>query len=130
MKLIFQHLSYGLGIGSTIYLIYGLLPHADDPRYTPFEIASVLIVSMLIGLLSLIFQTDRISWTLQLVIHAVCTFVLVAAMGLINHWFTLQTMFQNALWSFLLVYVLVWVFLALDQLVTLRQINRRLKERR
>lgn len=130
MKIVFRHLSYGLGVGSTVYLIYGLLPHADDPRYTPFEIASVLIVSMLIGLLSLIFQTDRISWPLQLLIHAVVTFGLIVTMGIINRWFTLQTMFRSAFWSFLIVYVLVWAFLALDQLVTLRQINRRLKERR
>lgn len=128
MKTVIHHALYGLCIGSTTYLLFSLIPGDFSDVYSRTEIISVMLMSVLIGLLSLVFQIERLNTLVALVIHAIGTFGLVLATGVYNQWFTWQTAVQKGTLPIAVAYLLIWLVLEADQVVTLRRINRRLKQ--
>ncbi|GEK29203.1 DUF3021 domain-containing protein [Furfurilactobacillus siliginis] len=130
MKTVIHHALYGLCIGSTTYLLFSLVPGNFNVVYSRTEVISVMLMSVLIGLLSLIFQVERLKPLVALLIHAVGTFGLVLFTGVYNQWFTWQTAIQQGTLPIVIAYLLIWLVLEADQLVTLRRINRRLAQTR
>lgn len=86
---------------------------------------SVLIVGGLIGLLSLIFDTD-LSYLAALLIHFILTVFLALIMIAINHWhINLASFFM-----IVLIYVIIWGITRINQDHDVRQINQRLRNRK
>lgn len=126
MKLLNKCISYfltGVGFGSTSYLAILTFVYPKGAP-TPIGFISVFIMSGLIGLLSMIFETD-LPFTIALIIHLVGTFVLFILMILISK-FPLS---QMAIGLFLLIYLIVWAVVLLMQVNTVHKINSRIKKR-
>lgn len=126
MKLLKKSISYfltGVGFGSTSYL--AILTFAY-PNVAPIPIGfiSVFIMSGLIGVLSMIFETD-LPFTIALIIHFAGSFILFILMILISK-FPLS---QMAIGLFLLIYLIVWAVVILMQVNTVHKINSRIKKR-
>lgn len=85
MKKVFSAMLSGLRTGSLAYL-FVLLFNIQKSPVTKWNIISVLIMSACIGLVSLIFKSDRFSFLKLLMIHFLLTLGLVAAMMISNDW--------------------------------------------
>lgn len=126
MKLLGKCLLYscvGIGIGAVCYLsiltfIYpGVAP-------TVLGLISVFVISALIGLLSMIFETDM-PFTYAIGIHLVGTFLLYVIMNLINNW----PINRWTVFIFVLVYLIVWLIVILTQGSKIHRLNMKIKQR-
>ncbi|KRL07903.1 DUF3021 domain-containing protein [Schleiferilactobacillus perolens] len=117
----------GIGIGSFVYLMV-LALGIQTSAPTPQNIMSILVMSALIGILSLLFEVERWPFLVLLAIHMVGVAILVAAMMSFNHWGSFLV--QGSFWLFyLFIYVAVWGIIYLDQAMRVSRINRALAER-
>ena len=126
MKLLKKCISYfltGVGFGSTSYLAILTFVY---PKVAPTQIGfiSVFIMSGLIGLLSMIFQTD-LPFLIALIIHLAGSFILFILMMIISN-FALN---QATIGLFFLIYLIVWAVVILMQVKTVHKINKRIKKR-
>lgn len=122
--------SYGLIgalIGSLTYLI--ILLTQGTTTVTPQNIISVLVMSILIGWVSMIFEYD-LNYILELIIHFVVTLTLVMAMCSYNGWLSslLNGTWINLLF-FVIIYILIWAGLYLNQTIDARKLTKLVKIR-
>lgn len=127
MKKFFRYALLGVLIGSLTFLV--VLLFTGPTTVTPKEIISVLLMSAGIGLVSSIFE---IEWNmlLEVVIHFILTFGLVALTSGYNNWpseFSINTLFSFGI--FVLIYVAIWVGLYVVQLVDMKRLNQKIKLR-
>lgn len=112
----------GVGYGAITYLIVttflyvGMVP-------TKKEVISVFIVSGLIGLLTIIFESD-LAILPSLVLHLLGTFLLFLLMVWINHW----TITWLTFLIFLVVYLIIWLICIMEQRKSINKINSQLKK--
>lgn len=118
----------GVGYGSVAYLLT-LMVHLDWLPTRPEQIGWVLIMSALIGELSQIFESERWSFTLALILHFCGTLVLVAATLTINGWQTTLLGSRGYLLVFVMIYVGVWVIITINRHLQTSKINRALSQR-
>lgn len=113
----------GIGIGAVCYL--SILTFAY-PGVAPIILGliSVFVISALIGLLSMIFETD-LPFTYAIGIHLIGTFLLYGSMNLINKW----PISRWTVFIFVLVYLIVWLFLILVQWDKINKLNAKIKRR-
>lgn len=124
MKRILRRFLKGLAIGSTTYLVL-LTAHSQNTLPTVLNTVTVMIIGGLIGIATFIFQTD-LNYFVALVLHFIITVLLVIVMFQLNHWvFGFQ-----ALWWFVLAYLVIWIVLRLQQQRDVNQINRQLNKRK
>lgn len=129
LKKILIEIQAGLRTGSLVYLLT-LLFSIQKSSPTAGNIISILIMSGLIGILSLLFDlTDRISFLLILIFHFIGTASLASGMMVYNGWGDLIFSWNFGL-DFVLIYLFVWLLVYLDTLIKTKKINRALKERR
>ncbi|MFC4761357.1 DUF3021 domain-containing protein [Fructobacillus durionis] len=133
MKKILQHMIAGLGFGSASYLIILMMNAAAyhlDGVYLPLEdMLAVLTMSVLIGLLSLIFDSDRLTFLTEFIIHLLGTSVLFWVTGQLTNCFH-TNMNNPLLWFyFLLSYAIIWGIIRLNQEKQVAAINAALKKR-
>lgn len=114
----------GVGFGEFSYL--AILTFVN-PGIAPTTLgfASVLIMSGLVGVLSMIFETE-LPFTVALLIHLVGTFLLILLIGVINNW----ALNLLSLTLFVLIYAAIWAVIILTQLSTIRKINEKIKSRK
>ncbi|MHA8137624.1 DUF3021 domain-containing protein [Lactobacillaceae bacterium Scapto_B20] len=103
IKLFINYTLIGMSIGSLVYLLN--IVGNQRTVITQSEIISLLIMSGLIGDLSFIFWWHRLPFILQLLIHYLCTVVLVFITGLYNHW--VGGLVSYLIW-FTGTYVIIW----------------------
>ncbi|MBD7894140.1 DUF3021 family protein [Limosilactobacillus sp. Sa3CUN2] len=112
----------GVGYGAITYLVVttflyvGMVP-------TKKEVISVFIVSGLIGLLTIIFESD-LAMLPSLVLHLFGTFLLFLLMVWINHW----TITWLTFIIFLVVYLIIWLICIIEQRKSINKINSQLKK--
>ena len=124
MKRILRRFLKGLAIGSTTYLVL-LTAHSQNTLPTVLNTVTVMIIGGLIGIATFIFQTD-LNYFVAVVLHFIITVLLVIVMFQVNHWaFGFQ-----ALWWFVLAYLVIWIVLRLQQQRDVNQINRQLNKRK
>ena len=99
MKKIATSMLEGLRTGSLAYLLVLAFRIQESP-VTTSNILSILIMSALIGLFSLLFEIERFSYLVQLMIH------------------------------FIVIYILIWLFVRLDIYLKTKKINEALLKRR
>ena len=112
----------GVGFGATTYLI--IITFASPSVPTRLGVISVLIISGLIGILSMIFAID-VPPAIAFSVHIMGTFLLVLLMCWINKW-------PINFWLvgvFVLVYIVIWLIIILSQRQTVKEINSSIKKR-
>ena len=124
MRLLFKRFCMGIGYGAVTYLIVVTL-RIQSSMPSILNTASVLIISGLIGVASLVFELD-IGYLTALLIHFVITCGLIAVMIWINHWeFTFITLIMTVI-----IYLIVWGLMRLNQVNDVSRINRKLRDRK
>lgn len=117
-----------MGFGSFVYLM--VITFRLQTRLPSIQnTASILLMSILIGLLSLIFQSERLPFALELSIHFILTLAIVALTVSYNGWskFILRS---PLFWViFLLVYLVIWLVVYLNLFLNVQEINGQLKKK-
>lgn len=127
MKKFGKYLDYfvtGMGFGAISYLcvLTFIYPGVAPSR---LGLISVLVISGLIGVLSMIFKTD-LPITLAIFIHLVGTFIAFIVMALINQW----NIGVVSICLFFLIYLIIWIILIGEQKRTINQLNARIRARK
>lgn len=120
----------GTQTGSAVYLIVLALSIQKNPPTTS-NIVSVMVMSGLIGLLSLMLKAveERFSFLFFLALHFVGVAVLACCFMLYNNWGFLITNWHFWL-DFILIYLFVWFLVSVDSIIKTKKINEALKNRR
>ncbi|PDY77421.1 DUF3021 domain-containing protein [Bacillus cereus] len=118
----------GLGIGSLVYMIV-LLSKNNTIFITQAEIISVLIISACAGILTFVFDIERISYLFALVIHFFMMFLVVYCISVYNHWIEI---FPTAdfLGGVFLIYVFSWLISFLNTKKDAKELNMLLKNKK
>lgn len=129
IKTLIVYAMYGIMVGATMYLLV-MMTGVHVFSVTPVNIVALFVLSGLIGLLSRLFDGDRLSFIQQLSIHFVATFVLVVAVNAVMHWHFLST----GTWLrfgliFLAVYFIVWLGWYVQTRLTADSMNAQLQAR-
>lgn len=124
-KMIIYYL-IGVGFGGLIYIVS--LWSVSASQQTVGQITNVVLLSGLIGLISMIFESDSLPFTVQLVIH----FVLVYAVILLMNWLGGNDVLWNWLFfgNFILTYLVVWAVVYYTFYRRVSNINRKLAEKK
>lgn len=124
-KMIIYYL-IGVGFGGLIYIVS--LWSVSASQQTVGQITNVVLLSGLIGLISMIFESDSLPFTVQLVIH----FVLVYAVILLMNWLGGNDALWNWLFfgNFILTYLVVWAVVYYTFYRRVSNINRKLAEKK
>ena len=95
----------GVGYGATTFLLF--VAFDGFQSVTTFNVLSVLIISGLIGVLTLVFDLDNWSYLVELLLHFLGTFSLILVMMWLNHWLSLQN-WLNFCISFIGIYLIIF----------------------
>lgn len=116
----------GIGYGATTFLLF--IAFNNIPNVTAFNVLSVLIISGLIGVLTLVFDLDRWAYFVELLIHFFGTFSLILLMMWLNHWLVAQNLLGFII-SFLLIYLIILLTVELKISFDIKRVNNKLAER-
>ncbi|PFB13697.1 DUF3021 domain-containing protein [Bacillus cereus] len=118
----------GLGIGSLVYMIV-LLSKNNTIFITQAEIISVLIISACAGILTFVFDIERISYLFALVIHFFMMFLVVYCISVYNHWIEIFPT-TDFLGGVFLIYVFSWLISFLNTKKDAKELNMLLKNKK
>lgn len=123
-KAVLVYLLVGIGVGSFISLLSFTVNH-DTPSMTQFIL--LMMMSAIMGLLSLIFEYDKITFITQLVSH----FLLEMLTYCIFIWLTFGNVIIAIvnLPTFLITYVIIFIYFRKQGRDNARRINQVLTER-
>jgi len=123
-KAVLVYLLVGIGVGSFISLLSFTLNH-DTPSMTQFIL--LMMMSAIMGLLSFIFEYDKITFITQLVSH----FLLEMLTYCIFIWLTFGNVIIAIvnLPTFLITYVIIFIYFRKQGRDNARRINQVLTER-
>ncbi|BDZ30291.1 DUF3021 domain-containing protein [Lactiplantibacillus sp. WILCCON 0030] len=125
LKKIVHNAMSGIGFGSFAYMLI-MLFKVQPIMPTTANILSILVMSVGIGMVSLIFQSDALPWLTELGIHFVGTFFLVAAMMGFNHWPIVPSFWV----TFVALYVICWIIIRVQRYLQVERINSAIAKRR
>jgi len=124
MKSLLRVMIGGSGYGAVAYLV-ALALRLQPNLPTAGNIISVLLMSALIGGLTLIFNSESLAYPVALLIHVLGTLALVTGTMWLNNW--------GVTWSFLgtfvVAYLLLWGAVRFNQFLRIEKINRVLAQR-
>ncbi|WP_367377066.1 DUF3021 domain-containing protein [Levilactobacillus cerevisiae] len=116
----------GTGYGAVAYLVM----MAIKPSYAATSlsaIVSLLVMSAAIGLISMIFDSERLNFLAALSLHFVGTLLLVVGRQVYVD--GEQFPIVGFLVAYILIYVVVWAVVALNQHLRVTEINRAIVKR-
>jgi len=125
LKKIARNAMNGIGFGSFSYILI-LLFKVQPIMPTTANIISVLVMSVGIGMVSLIFESDSLPWLAEFGIHFVGTFLLVAGMMAFNHWPIVPSFWV----IFVALYVICWIIIRVRRYLQVERINTAIARRR
>lgn len=132
LKINVNAFAFGVTIGSTLYLLVIAAGLQLTPP-TAKNILSIMFMSGLIGLLSQIFDIDSLPYLTALVLHFLCTFMLVSMMMAYNGWlfneWQLPKFWFGYFLEYLIIYGLAWGIIELMISTKVKRINQALKKR-
>lgn len=112
--------------GSLTYLL-ALLVSVQTIEITTKDIVGVLLMSAAIGLLTLIFTIDRLSYLAAIIIHLLGTFALVILTDRLTGVF--HGILNLNFWLiFVTAYLVIWLIIKVDQQTQVDRINAALKK--
>ncbi|KRK85859.1 hypothetical protein FC99_GL002348 [Levilactobacillus koreensis JCM 16448] len=115
-----------MSYGAVAYLLL-IAFHVTSDTVSPKIVVSLFLASGAIGVLSLIFDSDHeeVAWPLAFTIHLVGTAAVILLLMVYNNWSV-----GLSFWiDFVLVYIVIWVTVMLNQRLRVSQINQALKQR-
>lgn len=119
-------MSIGLLIGSFIFLLI-LLIQMKPVVVTPEDIIRVLVMSALIGLLSMIFSIERLNFFIALLIHYLGVVLIVGVSDNVTDLLGNPVSYFAEITG---IYVITWVILHVLTALNVRSINNALKQKR
>ncbi|GCF93244.1 hypothetical protein NRIC_11350 [Enterococcus florum] len=114
-----------IGIGCGIFTFFSMVYVNQEIRTMAF---SFIGLSIVIGLLSLIYEYEKIPLLLRTMIHLGGSFLAFMAIAVINQWFTLKfivVLFASLF--FLLIFFAIWSGYYIKYRRDVEQINQKLK---
>lgn len=125
MKRILKLLGQSVGIGSAICMLFALI-YADN--HVRKIVLSFVLLSVVIGLLSLIYEAKKVPLLAQTLIHLGGSFIAFLIVARINQWFPFKwQVIASASISFFLIFFGIWIFNYLKYKQEINQINQKLK---
>ena len=122
IKEILRHVIHGFGYGSFIYMIC-IIFFSEQTHVDATNTLTLLVMSGLIGILSMIFDVERFSYLVALILHFIGTLMITlgaASLTLGLH----EVLYAPTLWfSFLTIYVAVWVFIKINLRLKVERVN-------
>ena len=90
------------------------------------------ILGIVIGWISLIFKTERFSFTIQIIIHFVLVTICVLAAGYFGKWYditNIKSMLSLLVWI-IIIYAISWVFSLVLTKKDIKEINQAIQKRK
>lgn len=125
-----------IGLSSSYTIVtFDLLADSNAPITGKELLEQVIIAAILgivIGLISLIFRTERINFTIQLFIHFIVVTICVFVAGSFGEWYdvTSVTTIISLLISIIIIYIISWGIALLLQKRDIEEMNLFIQKRR
>lgn len=124
MKKIIKMLAQSIGFGSTICMLFAFVFADSGVRKI---VVSFVLLSVVIGLLSLIYDVKRLSLLVQTLIHMGGSFVAFMIAAGVNQWFPFRwQVILSASVTFFLIFFGIWIFYYLKYKREIQRINQKL----
>lgn len=124
MKQIIKLVGQSIGVGSTICMLSAFI-FADN--HVRKIVLSFVLLSVVIGLLSLIYEAKKLPLLAQILIHLGGSFIAFLIVAGINQWFPFKwQVIASASISFFLIFFGIWIFNYLKYKQEINQINQKL----
>ncbi|WP_251868082.1 DUF3021 domain-containing protein [Enterococcus malodoratus] len=125
MKKVIKRLGQAIGIGSTICMLFAFIFTDNDVRKI---VASFVLLSVVIGLLGMIYSVKRLPMLAQTLIHMGGSFIAFLITAGVNDWFPFKwQVIMSASLSFFLIFFAIWIFYYLKYKRDIQQINQKLR---
>ncbi|GLC87119.1 DUF3021 domain-containing protein [Lysinibacillus piscis] len=93
------------------------------------QVIIAILLGAAIGLLTIIFEWERLAFTIQLLIHLLAVTICVLVAGYFGQWFEHSGVLYVLL-SEAIIYILVWLILHVLQTRDIEKINREIQKRK
>ncbi|MGL6299833.1 DUF3021 domain-containing protein [Streptococcus iniae] len=127
MKKIINAYIYGIGVGGIIYMLSLLA--SDVKTQTISNIVSCLIFSGFMGVVSMIYHLEKLSFMIKTSLHFVGISIIVFGMNYYNNWLKMEH-FSGFFLNFIVIYLLVWLMIFLLNYHSSRLINQKLAKKK
>lgn len=125
MKKIVKILGQSIGIGSTICMLFAFIFADSEVRKI---VVSFVLLSVVIGLLSLIYNVKSLPILAQTLIHMGGSFIAFMIAAWVNQWFPFKwQVVLSASLSFFFIFFAIWIFYYLKYKREIEQINQKLR---
>ncbi|EOH79055.1 DUF3021 domain-containing protein [Enterococcus malodoratus] len=125
MKKVIKRLGQAIGIGSTICMLFAFIFADNDVRKI---VASFVLLSVVIGLLGMVYSVKRLPMLAQTLIHMGGSFIAFLITAGVNDWFPFKwQVIVSASLSFFLIFFAIWIFYYLKYKRDIQQINQKLR---
>lgn len=125
MKKIVKILGQSIGIGSTICMLFAFIFADSEVRKI---VVSFVLLSVVIGLLSLIYNVKSLPILAQTLIHMGGSFIAFMITAWVNQWFPFKwQVVLSASLSFFFIFFAIWIFYYLKYKREIEQINQKLR---
>lgn len=130
MAKVIKYFAVGVLLGSFSFL--SILLFSGGMMVEPQGVLSLFFFSGLIGLVSMIFETERFNFQIKLLIHILMTLIIVGLMMFFAGWW--HALVTEHILSFLitvfLIYIVVWVMLYLADVTNTKKMNAVIRKRK
>lgn len=130
MNKLFKAMRYfliGVLLGSFSFLLIGLFQGGITA--TVRGIISLFFFSGLIGIVSMIFETDWFNFPIRLLIHMVITIIIVGLMMFSAGWQIINHKL-DFVFTVIIMYAIVWLIMYLSDIVGTKKINEAIRKRK
>ncbi|WP_025024923.1 DUF3021 domain-containing protein [Companilactobacillus nodensis] len=130
MNKLFKAMRYfliGVLLGSFSFLLIGLFQGGITA--TVRGIISLFFFSGLIGIVSMIFETDWFNFPIRLLIHMVITIIIVGLMMFTAGWQIINHKL-DFIFTVVIMYAIVWLIMYLSDIVGTKKINEAIRKRK
>ena len=121
MKLL-NRLSIGLGIGSFVYLLTLYYNHQIN-TVTRRDIISVFIISIFAGVMTILFDIEKLNYLMALILHFISINIVVFIISKLNGWITKDfTIFY--FFNAFIIYLLSWSITIIRNRISIKELNK------
>ncbi|MFJ7951392.1 DUF3021 domain-containing protein [Lysinibacillus sp. NPDC096418] len=96
------------------------------------QVMIAAVLGVIIGLISLILETERLPFTILLIIHYIAITICVLIAGYIGHWYDISDLSTVAvvLLSMVIIYILTWCIIYVLLKLDVKEMNKSIQKRR
>lgn len=122
---VLKYIARGLGIGSTIYLISGLIYTSGAIQQ---QIFSILLLSALLGVYPLIYLQEKLSLFTQALIHLGLSYFSFLGTAYLGQWFPMKIeIIVTASLTFFIIFIFIWLLYYHKEKNKIASLNKKLK---